>query len=555
MKHSKIVTHYFILGFSIPLLLLSKCTQNMAGATTETTNGVTGSIYNSDSTPAPNTIVSLLTYDYNPVEDTAFTKYIDTTDNKGLFSFRSVKPGKYSILARNKLTLSGTLVRNVDINADSITEPPPAHLFKTSSITADFNSQGSTTTGTYVYIPGTDIYSYIQKGEPVTLDNIPSGVISEIILSRVDGQKFNVLREDIQLQPGLTVAIENPLWKYSRQINLNTSSSGAEISSNLYNFPILLRLNKTNFDFSQAQPGGKDIVFTKKSGGPLPAEIERWDDIGGHAEVWVKIDTIYGNNSDQLITMYWGNPDASTPANNNHVFDTANGFHSVWHLDETSDTIMDASINHFKGVRNGPAKQATGIIGFGQTFSDSGAFFNLGNICNLETRGITLSIWLKRDTSGLQTLFAQSNGGKPSVNYGWSFSFDIVDNLHFYAATTTAASWGNPGSFNFWSKTETAILDTTTWHHVAVVFNRATNDSCKCYIDGVDVTATLDGNVTSVGSIINTLSLRIGSESDNNYSFTGSIDECVISNKSRGSNWIKLSYINQGSNDRLIQFR
>ena len=49
-------------------------------------------------------------------------------------------------------------------------------------------------------------------------------------------------------------------WTYSCPIYLNTTSSGANVSNDVYNFPVLLRLNPGNFPyFQQMQPGGKDI--------------------------------------------------------------------------------------------------------------------------------------------------------------------------------------------------------------------------------------------------------------------------------------------------------
>jgi hypothetical protein len=49
--------------------------------------------------------------------------------------------------------------------------------------------------------------------------------------------------------------------------------------------------------FSQAQFGGSDIRFTKADNTFLPYEIERWDSAHSQAEIWVKVDTVFGNDS------------------------------------------------------------------------------------------------------------------------------------------------------------------------------------------------------------------------------------------------------------------
>ncbi|MBN1600160.1 MAG: hypothetical protein JW915_01060 [Chitinispirillaceae bacterium] len=66
-------------------------------------------------------------------------------------------------------------------------------------------------------------------------------------------------------------------WSYTKTFTLNTSITGANISSNNVNFPVLLRLNPGNFsDFSQTLASGADIRFAKTNGVPLRYAIERW---------------------------------------------------------------------------------------------------------------------------------------------------------------------------------------------------------------------------------------------------------------------------------------
>ena len=122
-------------------------------------------------------------------------------------------------------------------------------------------------------------------------------------------------------------------WGYSKRIVLNTTTSGANVSGNVFVFPVLIRLTDSNFMFSQAKTDGSDIRFAKSDSVSLPYEIERWDATNNLAEIWVNVDTVYGNNATQSITMYWGNPGAASASNSMVVFDTANGFqgeYGIW---------------------------------------------------------------------------------------------------------------------------------------------------------------------------------------------------------------------------------
>lgn len=541
-----------LVALSIPFITICNA-PDTAGATTETTNGIAGSIRNKDNTAAANTIVKLLVHDFNPLEDTsAYAVFIDTTDKDGFFSFKHIRSGKYSVLARNKALGTSALLRNIAIPEDSINELPAFNLDNNGSILVQFHSQGKIDSGSFLYIPGTDIVASVKKDDDsLLLNEIPAGSFKELILIRSGDMRSNILRNEIEIRPETTITIENPLWKFSRQIVLNTTPSGADIKGDIYNFPVLIRLNAANFDFSQAMPGGADILFSNKN--ILPSQIERWDEVSGQAEVWVKIDTIFGT-AEQSIMMYWGNPEATLQKTGHLVFDTADGFQCVWHLGENEDSVYDASANCFHGFRFGNISRSSGVIGFAQRFDSSGAYCDMGNVFNPANSDFTLSAWAKRADTGLQAIIVKSNGDDPNATYGWNLSFGLSDQLHFFTATAAETTWGETGSFNFWSDLNAPITDSTIWHHVAVVISRSDNESCRCYIDGIDVTGGYSGNISEITSIVNTLPLRIGSEADGDYKLKGFVDECVISNVVRSEEWIRLCFINQGPDDRLVVF-
>lgn len=527
-----------------------------AGATTETTNGIAGSIRNKNNTAATNTIVKLLVYDYNPLEDTSeYAIFIDTTDKDGLFSFSHIRSGNYSVLARNEVLGTSALLKDISVPQDSINQIPSFSLDKNGSILIQFHSQGTMDSSSYLYIPGTDIVASVQKdNESILLSDIPAGSFKELILIRSGDIRSNILRSEIEIRPETTITIENPLWKFSRQIVLNTTSLGADIKNDIYNFPILIRLNAAEFDFSQSMPGGKDLLFSGKNSNVLPSQVERWDEINGQAEIWVKIDTIFGN-AEQSIMMYWGNPEANSQKTGQMVFDTADGFQSVWHLGENADSVYDATANGYHGFRFGNISRSAGMIGFAQRFDSSGAYCDMGNVFNPGHSDFTLSAWAKRADTGLQAIIVKSNGSDPNATYGWNLSFGLSDQLHFFTATAAGTTWGETGSFSFWSDLNEPIIDSITWHYVAVVISRSDNESCRCFIDGVDVTGGYSGNISEITSIVNTLPLRIGSEADGDYKLTGFVDECVISNTIRSEEWIRLCFINQGPDDRLVAFK
>lgn len=344
-------------------------------------------------------------------------------------------------------------------------------------------------------------------------------------------------------------------WNYSQQIILNTTSfSGSDISGILFSFPVLIRLDPGNFRYlSQTSARGADIRFSKPDGTHLPYQIDRWVDNTGNndtAEIWVRVDTIRGNSISQSIVMHWGNSTASDSSSGEKVFDTKDKYMGVWHLNDSSGPLIDATANTYHAIRNGNITRSAGNTGYGQLFDGNGDYGEAGDVLNMDTTDFTISAWVKRTTLNTwQTLVTKTNGGDPSLSYGWHLCFTANNKLSFYAASG-GSSWGNEGSFNLTSSG--SVADSTGWHHVAVVINRSGNDACKMYIDGTNSTGTALGDVTSLGDVSNSVNFRIGAEADDEFFLRGYIDEITIANSLRSADWIKLCYENQKPSQTLV---
>jgi len=534
------------------------------GGTIETTNGITGSVHNNDKTPARNTVVKLLPENYDPVTDEPTEeKYIDTTDSNGKFSFRHIRSGNYNILARSSTFSTSFLIRNVDVAEDSVSAVSPGFLENHGVISADFSNTGSLDSMSYMYIPGTDIYSLIGSDGKARLDNIPAGVFTEVLLNDGDSKKVNILRDEITLRPEDSVTILNPLWKHSRRISLNTSPDGARINTDLYGFPVLIRLNSNNFDFSQAQTAGSDLCFTTVNNKPLPFEIERWDFSGKHAELWVKVDTIRGNDSTQTILMYSGALTGSVTSslkNSSVVFDTAASFQGVWHMGDAGFTIDDATVNQYHGTSPDTARPlaAEGIIGTCREFDGSSDFITMpgtsnGKVNFEQNDEYTLSVWVRHDTfdgtshcivsKGYEQHYLRSTyiSQPPSLVPQWEF-----------------VEFGEAGGTGTWYALNGAITE-KQWSHVVGIRHGGKQ---LLYCDGVLVDSTTDiwqntvsrntGNDLYIGRFAEAITVPVP---EGFCYFKGSIDEVRILNRAQSPDWVRLCYMNQRTDDRLVVFR
>jgi|WetSurMetagenome_2_1015567.scaffolds.fasta_scaffold10555_2 hypothetical protein len=539
------------------LLLLCACGLDpLAGGTSTSENGmIAGVIVDSSGVPQKNTRVTLLPADYDRVRDSGLVKSrVDTTDISGGFAFSHVDSGSYSIQARSITDAAMLLISTIAVRGDTAICAPSALEAPGMIRVTPPDSQDARTV--YVYIPGTDIAAYFSSpSDTLALGSVPAGTIPALCFGHKGSREAPYARRfNIAVSSGDTTLVVNTSWRYAQTLYLNTAPSGAAIAGNVFDFPVLVRLTWGMFDFSEAAPSGADIRFVKPDGAPLQYEIERWDAANGNAEIWVRVDTIRGNNENQHILMYWGNAAAADFSRGSAVFDTVAGFQGVWHLCESSGNLVDATLNRFNGSRIGNQAQVLGDIGYGQGFDGSGDYTEMGNVGNPGNSNFTVCAWVKRSiTMGYRTIIAKSVGDAPSPSYGWLVELGPNGSLLVFMATDTG-EWGGARTFVLGSKV--CIVDTVAWHHIAVAIDRSGNNNCRVYIDGADVSdLPAGGDITGIGRVVNSVPLRIGSDAKGGGQWKGFLDECSFAFKVRSPDWVKLCYMNQKADDKLVFFR
>lgn len=538
--------------FAISVLL--SCVQNQG--ITGTSSGVEtkvaqGIIVKEDGTAAVNARVWLIPADYDPVSDFPLSDSASgVTDDSGRYELYTNDTGFYNVQSALN-DGSRSLFQGIHIS-DEKTSVPMSVLHKPGTIKVRLPDDADTVNG-YIYLPGTDMFVSLRgKADSITIDSVPVATFSTIFYKKINAVSPSVLKRNVSVSSGDTAVIAFYEWKYSAHIYLNTTAKGAAVSENVKDFPILIRLDNKNFSFNQAQEDGSDIRFSKVNGVPLTFEIEQWDISKGRAAIWVKVDTVYGNDSSQSIIMYWGNPVAESESNSRGVFDASTGLQGVWHLAENGEQLLDATVNRYNGSGKGDQKRSSGIAGYGQYLDGSGDFTEMGNVCNIGLSDFTFCAWIKKTVTGKrQTIASKSSGGQPSSTYGWLIELD-PDGALFFFMSTAAGSWGNSGTFTLASN---KWITDTAWHHVAVVVDRSGENKSRMYIDGADVSSLPATGITSITDVSNTLPLRFGADAKGGNPWNGFLDECSISSKPRSQEWIKLSYINQKMDGQLVEIK
>jgi hypothetical protein len=390
------------------VLAVVRCTGfgDLAGAGSETTNSLTGIIAKADGTPAFATLVLLVPQSYDMVKDQSLpASFADTTNSLGRYRFSDVDTGRYTIQARSLGDGTRAIITGIHVSGDTVVAPTDT-LQAPGSITVMLPDSTDNITG-YIYVPGTTLFVFLRNNNGfVVLDSVPADVLPEISYSSTNTAASNVIRYDVPVLSGDTTVVWNPSWKYARRVFLNTSASGADVPGTVFAFPLLVRLSRSNFDFNQSHASGADIRFTKPDNTFLPYEIEQWDSAQGTAAIWVKVDTILGNNDSQYVVMYWGNTNAAGASNSAAVFDTTNGFQGVWHLSEAGNTTAyDATGNRYDGTPHNmtAASAVAGAVGNAREFNGISQYISMTNTSSSklnfpENGSYSMSVWVYADT-------------------------------------------------------------------------------------------------------------------------------------------------------------
>lgn len=552
MKHY--LTIIIVLSCALCLIMPTISCSPPTGGGSEAGNArITGRVIDSEGHPAAHTIVSVQVSDYNPLADSSIAGPVtDTTDATGIYHLNVNENAMYTITAVHDQTRHRAIIASV--RADSTTDTiDPCILSYPGSIRVLTPDEHKNDTG-YIFVPGTSFYKKVQPSSGFTqLDSIPSGVIPGITYTQQKDTVRFQLSHSIAVKSNDTTTLLWPGWEYSQKITLNTSASGAGINNTLYNFPVLIRLSSENFTFAQSNLQGNDLRFTSSNGSVLPYEIEQWDSVGQRASLWVKLDTIRGNDSRQSIMMFWGSNTLHSA--NKHVFDTSAGFQGTWHLGDSGKTSNDVTPNKYYGVSPDTALplRERGIIGDCKRFDGVSDYIAVPNTANSSlnfgaTDAYTVSAWVSLDTIDNMAQLIVAKGYAqyflrctyfPSNTPLWEFS-EFSTATTWDACTTSAAprQWvlltgiRNGNSQMLYRNGVAVSTVPNVYQSTSLTRNTSQDVTIGRFMERV----TLPGEISSY------------------CFFKGSIDEVRIEKGARSADWIRLCYMNQRPDDKLVVF-
>ncbi|MBN1575842.1 MAG: DUF2341 domain-containing protein [Chitinispirillaceae bacterium] len=539
-------------GLKLPLLfsalIVIGCTRGdhiAGGSGSTTTNGFTAAIRNGRGEAVAGAVVRVRPNDYCatgtlPGISSTERSVLDTvTGSDGLVSVGGLLPGRYAIEINDAAAGEGALIRS-EITAGPQVDFGVRTVKPVGAIGGMVDPMllaAGAAFGVQVY--GLERYAPVDpRTGRFLVTSLPPDTYTVRLIAE-DTAFTPVDYDSIRLSPGDTVAVD-PFagWAHQGELTVDIAASGISIDDTIRNFPLLLQLDRDNFDFTTAKKKGGDLRVTKSDGSAVPINTDWWDSANATAVIWLLIDTLYGNRARQTLNVYWGNGRASTVSQPSAVFDTAFGYRGVWHLNESGGTMqLDATINARDGVPRGMdgANDVPGLIGRSQEFEGDPQCVVVGDASTngsgaAEDEGFTVSAWVKA---------AKAAAGRWSVVAGSPFGIllDGSGRWVFYGAEAgyDADSAFAPASIGQW--TQLTGVRRGSWNYLYV--NGAIADSCPA--GGSPSAADLSGD-----------SLFIGALPGGSGWFEGIIDEMRIHRGALSQKWIRLCYETQREGRRVV---
>jgi hypothetical protein len=345
-------------------------------------------------------------------------------------------------------------------------------------------------------------------------------------------------------------------WKFHRKVDIKANYVGFPSGTVIRDFPLLVRLNNDNFDFTQAGAGGKDVRFSTADGKPIAFEIERWEADGssGRADVWVALDSIRGNDDSARVFLHTGNDSALAASDGTKVFDAEKGFSAAWHFNETakgaSGEFRDATGRYHGTGGAGNAQnltsQVSGIAGHAQEFKTGNVLTDLLGLTGQSVIALprdfdpgasawTFQFWINR------------NGGKDGVIFdkgdAWEAGkqrFRILckgDGNQIVIRRDGAEFATN------------AYLPNSAFTLVCLTYD---GERLEIYVDGF----LREGKAFSQGSNpIGKATFGANDPDGSGDGFKGILDEPWFSNQVRSPEWLRFAFETQKTTSKIVLVR
>ncbi len=383
---------------------------------------------------------------------------------------------------------------------------------------------------------GTNVWSNWSSSRSFTIDSTVTD--GEAWLQTADEQFSDDALDHVEVDTGNDrVKLEIDSWwdtDWTKRKKLVFDN--ADQSSNLQNFPVLVKLDSDRIDYSSVQDDYDDLRFIDSNDSTeLDYEVEVWNE-SGNSYVWVEVPQINSSSTTDYIYMYYGNSSTSTAGED--VSGTwSNSYAGVWHLNETTGSYADSSGNSNDSTTvSVTSRSNNGLIGpNAPDFDGTDDYITIDDDNTLDLGTYTIEAWMNADdVDAWRSVTAKGVSG----TFNWYFVFYAKDlfNRNGYSTSGQARS-----STNF--------DEDGSWNYLTTITDEGDSE-IRLYKNGSEV--DYDHQTWGGNSDNNSNDMQIGKNDSWGEYFDGQLDEIRISSTERSDDWLAAQY--DSMNDGFITF-
>lgn len=332
--------------------------------------------------------------------------------------------------------------------------------------------------------------------------------------------------------PTLTHAWWNDEWNFRKEIALDLSVAGANITGSPADVPVLIRLHLGNFGyFNDTRPDGSDLRFVAGDDKtPLKFHVERYDPTNSLAFLWVKVPRLAGGTATEKIFLYYGDQKAPASADAPGTYDANQVL--VYHFGAEGSPADVTAYGNNASASTAEANSAS-LIGAGVKLNGSGSITvpSTASLRLLPDKGTTFSAWVRIEAPQSDGYVFEMADQNRAFVLGINGTQVFVRSL---AAGQVAAS-----------AQSSDILAAGQWHFLAVT---AGANRIALFVDGVEVAST-PAELSEVAG-----ALTIGGSAAGGHLLTAEMDEAQVSNVVRTAEWIQAAARSQGQESPLVVY-
>jgi len=337
----------------------------------------------------------------------------------------------------------------------------------------------------------------------------------------------------LYIQNGLTHSnVGN--FNSTQTYTFNTTVFGANVSSSVTNFPVLIRISNTIRNTLQA--GRADIRFTDRDQVSwLPYEIE----IGASGELyaWVLVPQVDGNSSSDSIVLHYNDKvDGSVPDRQDPPRVWVD-YAGVWHFDEASGNALDSTAYQNNGTQTGTVSRVSYGVGRGAEFNSTTENFTVPYDISMNVSGRAWSVLAWQNYSSCN---AWASSGVNLVNRGTSGNFWQLESAYTVTFVTLyQAPKAYIGSDTLGGGGVITWVGGGCESHLALTYDPSVTTKSRMYTNATD---TGTSNTAQTVEALQTMVMgNTGTSNDTQ------LDEVRLGRMAFSADYIKLSYENQGS--------